>query len=36
MSAREEFNAVHKWTGEIFGPIKRKKLRGDMAGIGIY
>lgn len=26
MSAHEEFNAVHKWAGEIFGRIKRKKL----------
>lgn len=26
MSAHEEFNAVHKQTGEILGRIKRKKL----------
>lgn len=30
MSACEEFNAVHKWTDEILGQIKRKKLSRDM------
>lgn len=27
MSACEEFNAVHKWTDEILGQIKRKKTK---------
>lgn len=29
MSTHEEFNAAHKWTDEILGRIKRKKLSRD-------